>query len=124
MQTTYIIISGIILFFLTFPFLTVLLSRLFREKIDEQKVNKAYDFGCIITAYKNVAITEHLVQSLLKQSYKNFHIYLVADECNPEDFTFQDDRLTVFFPNPNTVSRTPVPCVNYTGARWQWQSHR
>ena len=101
MQTTYIIISGIILFFLTFPFLTVLLSRLFREKIDEQKVNKAYDFGCIITAYKNVAITEHLVQSLLKQSYKNFHIYLVGDECQPSDFSLTDDRLTVFYPNPS-----------------------
>ncbi|MEM1124835.1 MAG: glycosyltransferase, partial [Bacteroidota bacterium] len=100
MQTHFLIISGIIFFFLVFPFLTVVLSRFFSEKIDREKVDTHYDFACIITAYKNVAITEHLVQSLLKQAHKHFHIYLVADECDAIDFHFADDRLTVFYPNP------------------------
>lgn len=100
MQTIFLIISGIILFFLIFPFVTVLFAQLFKEQVDPKKVNKEYDFACIITAYKNVAITEHLVKSLLNQSYQNFHIYLIGDECNPADFSMEDDRLTVFFPNP------------------------
>jgi len=101
MQFIYLILSCIILFFLIFPFLTVVFAQLFKEQIDPEKVTKDYDFACIITAYKNVAITEHLVQSLLKQPYQNFHIYLVGDECQPSDFSLTDDRLTVFYPNPS-----------------------
>lgn len=78
-----------------------MLSLFFKEQIDPKKVKKEYDFACIITAYKNVAITEHLVDSLLKQSYSNFHIYLVADECNEADFSLENERLTVFYPNPS-----------------------
>jgi len=100
MQLIYLILSCIILFFLVFPFLTVTFAQLFKEQIDPEKVNQTYDFACIITAYKNVAITEHLVQSLLKQTHQNFHIYLVGDACQPDDFSLIDDRLTVFFPNP------------------------
>jgi len=101
MQTIFLIISSIILFFLIFPFITVVFAQLFKEQVDPQKVEKDYDFACIITAYKNVAITEHLVHSLLNQSYQNFHIYLIGDECNSADFSFEDERLTVFFPNPS-----------------------
>ena len=101
MQIIYLILSSIILFFLVFPFLTVALSQLFKEHIDTQKEQKDFDYACIITAYKNVAITEHLVQSLLRQSHQNFHIYLVGDECQPSDFSLTDDRLTVFYPDPS-----------------------
>lgn len=101
MQIIYLILSSIILFFLIFPFLTVAFSQLFKEHIDAKKEQQTFDFACIITAYKNVAITEHLVQSLLRQSHQNFHIYLVGDECQPSDFSLTDDRLTVFYPNPS-----------------------
>lgn len=100
MQFLFLIISSILLFFLVFPFATVLFSRLFKEDVATDEVNQTFDFACIITAYKNVAITEHLVQSLLKQSHTNFHIYLVADDCNPADFSLADERLSVFYPNP------------------------
>lgn len=100
MHILFLIISSIILFFLVFPFLTVVFSRLFKEEIDPAKGTTDFDYACIITAYKNVAITEHLVQSLLKQTHQKFHIYLVADECTPMDFSIKTDRLTVFYPNP------------------------
>ena len=80
--------------------MTVLCAQLFKENIDTQKEQTTYDYACIITAYKNVAITEHLVQSLLRQTHQKFHIYLVADDCQPQDFSLTDDRLTVFYPNP------------------------
>lgn len=100
MQIIYTILSCIILFFLVFPFITVAFSQLFKEHIDPNKVTKNYDFACIITAYKNVGITKHLVQSLLRQTHQNFHIYLVGDECNPSDFSLTNDQLTIFYPNP------------------------
>ena len=100
MEWIYLLTSTSIFFFLVFPFLTILLSRFKQESLQTITDPKEFDFACIITAYKNVAITEHLVQSLLNQSYQNFHIYLIGDECNPADFSMQNDRLTVFFPNP------------------------
>jgi cellulose synthase/poly-beta-1,6-N-acetylglucosamine synthase-like glycosyltransferase len=59
---------------------------------------KAYDYGCIITAYKNVEIARPLVDSLLKQTYQNHIIYLVADECDPFDFGIADERFVPLRP--------------------------
>jgi cellulose synthase/poly-beta-1,6-N-acetylglucosamine synthase-like glycosyltransferase len=59
---------------------------------------KAYDYGCIITAYKNVEIARPLVASLLKQSYQNHIIYLVADECDAFDFGIEDERFVPLRP--------------------------
>lgn len=71
-----------------------------KEKLGKPKNDVAYDYGVIITAYKNVKIAQGLVKSLLAQKYDKLHIYLVADECNPEDWDFEHEKLTVFFPNP------------------------
>ncbi len=101
MQPIYLMISSLVLFFLVLPFVMVLLSTFFGEKVNTGKTNKRYNFACIITAYRNIKITEHLVHSLLNQSYQNFHIYLVGDECDPNDFKVKDNRLTVLFPCPS-----------------------
>jgi cellulose synthase/poly-beta-1,6-N-acetylglucosamine synthase-like glycosyltransferase len=90
------------IFQLLTPFLTVLGARLFgKEQLKPDAPKRAFDYGCIITAYKNAAIAKPLVQSLLKQTHPNLHIYLVADEC-PADFNLgmTDERLTVLQPDP------------------------
>jgi len=99
LHTTYIILSVLTLLFLTLPFWNVLLSRFFPER-KPQATDEQYDFGCIITAYRNAAIAKPLVESLLRQSHPKLHVYLVADACEKEDFGIQDERLTVLFPNP------------------------
>ena len=67
---------------LTYPFFSILLAQLFGKTNMKKKDNhpRRFDYACIITAYKNAAIAEPLVLSLLQQSYSNFTIYLVADE--------------------------------------------
>jgi len=98
--TVFSVIAGIIMFFLVLPFITVILSLFGKEKIKTKEIKKEYDFGCIITAYKNADITKPLIHSLLKQNYKNFEIYLVADDCDVSDWDLEDDRLTVLAPQP------------------------
>ena len=95
------IICGIIIFFLILPFLTVLFSFFGKERITQTNIDKAYDFGCIITAYKNPDISKPLIQSLLNQPYENFHIYLVADECDISNWDVEHPQLTVFRPDPS-----------------------
>lgn len=96
----YLIISGILLFFLVFPFWTVFVSRFVKEKIKTPDNPKEFDFGCVITAYKNSNITKPLVQSLIKQNFNNFHIYLVADGCDVSDYDIKHEKFTLLRPDP------------------------
>ena len=104
LKIVYLVISAIIVFFLVFPFLKVMLSLLTKDKVDRSVVNKSdfkkYDFGNIITAYKNADIAKPLIQSLLKQTHENHIIYLVADNCNIDGWDVFDDRLVVLNPQP------------------------
>ena len=95
----YTIFCLVIAFFLVLPFWEVLLSFFFPEKKPESS-EKEYDFGLIITAYKNVEITIPLVESLLKQPYQNFVVYLVADACEFESYPIENERLVVLNPKP------------------------
>ena len=98
MEWIYLLISTSILFFLVFPFLTVFFSRFKKGPLKRVEQPQEFDFACIITAYKNSEITKPLVESLLKQQYSNFHIYVIADACEPVDYGIKSDRLTVLFP--------------------------
>ena len=93
-------ICGILFFFLVFPFFKVLVSLFSSEKIEGKKDLPETDFACIITAYKNAEITKPGVQSLLKQNYSNFEIYVMADECDISDYNLTDEKLSVFSPDP------------------------
>ena len=101
-QTVLAILSILCFGFLVLPFFTVLLSRFTREKVRPAVGNedRQFDMGCIITAYKNANITKPLVQSLIDQRYADYHIYLVADECDVSDWDIHHDKLTVFRPDP------------------------
>ncbi len=95
-----LIIASVLSFFLVLPFITVVLSFLGGEKLKKKEIDKEFDFGCIITAYKNAEITKPLIDSLIKQKYPNFHIYLVADNCDISNFNLTHDKLTVLNPQP------------------------
>lgn len=93
----YILVSSIIAFFLLFPFFKVLLSR-FRPERKPTSAKRTYDFACVITAYRNADISKPLIQSLIRQQYSNYHIYLVADDCDVSDFGMSHTQLTVLRP--------------------------
>lgn len=130
----YTIVVAWLIFQLTFPFLTVLASRLFglpaearsaqegREKpynppsrFALRRVNhtamQPFDFACIITAYKNSAIAKPLVESLLQQTHDHYTIYLVADECPDFDFGISDPRFLLI--RPESPLRLKVKSIAY-----------
>ncbi|MCI5084008.1 MAG: glycosyltransferase family 2 protein [Saprospiraceae bacterium] len=102
LTTIYLIIAGAALFFLLFPFIKTALSTLVARESHSDKVQneKSFDYGCIITAYKNADIAVPLIKSLLQQNYDRFTIYLVADACETVDLDIEDDRLVVLHPQP------------------------
>lgn len=95
----YMILSGILIFFLILPTLNVFCS-LFRKEIHiPRNPSRQYDFGNIITAYKNADIAKGLVKSFLKQHHPNHHIYLVADACDISTWDIEHEKLTVLCPD-------------------------
>ena len=69
--------SLLALFFLLFPFIATVVSFLGgkRDKARfgnmHKEANETADFGCIITAYRNLNIALPAIDALLKQNYKN-----------------------------------------------------
>ncbi|HFA51836.1 MAG TPA: glycosyltransferase [Bacteroidetes bacterium] len=96
----YLILSGILVFFLVLPTINVFFSLFVKEKIKVPGKPRTFDFGCIITAYKNAGIAKGLVHSLIKQKHQKFHIYLVADRCDLSNWDIQHKKLTVLQPDP------------------------
>ena len=94
----FITVSVVLIFFLILPTLNVFFSLFMKEKLKTVSQPKNFDFGNIITAYKNVEIAKGLVESLLRQRHTNHHIYLVADACDVSNWNFRHDKLTLLRP--------------------------
>ncbi len=96
----FIGLSLLLVIQLVYPMLTILLALAFGKERTKQIQTPPilFDYGCIITAYRNAAIAEPLVQSLLRQQYPHLHIYLVADECPDLDVVITDPRFTLLKP--------------------------
>jgi cellulose synthase/poly-beta-1,6-N-acetylglucosamine synthase-like glycosyltransferase len=94
----FVAVAGGLAFFLLLPTINVFFSLFSNEKLKTPAQPKNYDFGNIITAYKNVEIAKGLVHSLLKQHHTNHHIYLVADACDISKWNLKHEKLTVLRP--------------------------
>jgi glycosyltransferase involved in cell wall biosynthesis/cellulose synthase/poly-beta-1,6-N-acetylglucosamine synthase-like glycosyltransferase len=84
--------------FLVFPALLQLIARIKGYAKSTPDFNPTSNFGLIITAYGDAEISIPLIDSLLKQRYQNFVIYLVADSCDTSNINFSDDRLVILEP--------------------------
>lgn len=102
--------SLLALFFLLFPFIATVVSFLGGKRNKAQfefgnmhkEANETADFGCIITAYRNLNIALPAIDALLKQNYKNYHVYLIADDCDISELagsSFPDGKVTVLMPS-------------------------
>ena len=61
-------------------------------------IAKDFDFAAIVTAHQDTRFIPPLVDSLLKQRYLNFHVYVVADACDIKDLHFDDERVSLLKP--------------------------
>ncbi len=96
----YVLIAAAFAFALVWPFVMVVISRFRKPRLAAVEPAATPDFACVITAWRNVTIARPLVDSLLRQQWPHFHIYLIADRCDPATWSFEDARLTVCYPDP------------------------
>lgn len=62
--------------------------------------DKNFDFAAIITAHQDARFIAPLVDSFLKQTYGNFVVYVVADDCDIANLSFSDPRIKILKPEP------------------------
>ncbi len=107
------IIAGILVFWLCFPFLSILIAGIHNRKITDKALSNQQKFACIITVYKDLNIAWPLVRSLLKQQYPHYHIFLLAD-CLEEPVSAPeetDQKLSLLIPQQPLNSK--VASINY-----------
>ncbi len=95
------ILSVYFIFYLLYPFFQVLIYN-FKNSEQVKYSSKETDVACIITAYKESDIVLPLVDSLLKQNYQNYLIYVVADNCDTSKLNFSSEKVIVLKP-PNII---------------------
>ncbi len=78
--------------------LIIYLARKKQKNIPSVPELKAYHFAAIITAHRESRFIPPLVDSLLKQTYRDFTIYVVADECDISDLHFTDPKIVLLKP--------------------------
>ena len=59
---------------------------------------KDYTFGILITAHQQTDFLPPIVDSLLKQTYTRFNVYIVADDCDISQLNFTDPRIRILVP--------------------------
>ena len=73
--------------------------------------DKQYEFGIIITAHQEMKFVIPLVDSILKQTYPHFYIYVVADDCDISQLQFEDSRVIIL--KPETPLNAKIKSIHY-----------
>lgn len=94
--------------YLVLPFfflLIYLFKKITKTQFDISKKNLAYqknfDFAAIVTAHKETLLVPALIDSLLKQNYKHYLIYIVADACDTGSLHYDDPKVVILKPDPD-----------------------
>lgn len=64
------------------------------------------DFAIIVTAYQHTETLAAVVESIAQVQYRNYHIYVVADNCFDSVLAFDVEKLTVLKPEAILGSNT------------------
>lgn len=107
----YLIVQIIIAIYLTIPFISLLaygiMKLVSRPPLERYKtvVNKNHEFGIIITAHQETKFIDPLVDSILNQHYKNFYIYIIADDSQSTLPIYTNPRIQMLCPSPALHSK-------------------
>jgi cellulose synthase/poly-beta-1,6-N-acetylglucosamine synthase-like glycosyltransferase len=61
-----------------------------KKKITASDDDKDFSFAVIVTAHKNLQLVPPLVDSVLKQTYRHFKVYVVADGCEQTEIGYNN----------------------------------
>ena len=98
----FVLLQGILAIYLLIPFFLLLLHFIrvrgkgFAKKKYPVVSNHNFDFAAIVTAHQDIRFIPPLVDSFSKQSYAEFLVYIVADDCDISTLKFNDERVRIW----------------------------
>ena len=109
-------INLILAFYFLLPVLFLLLRFIKKKdipKISIENKNSETDtsFAAIVTAHQDTRFIPPLIDSFLKQSYKNFSLYVVADNCDITDLHYSNEHVIILKPAQPLNSK--IKSINY-----------
>lgn len=105
LYSLFLFITLVISALLLFPFLTHLFFLVLGESRSSNNNASQLDIACVITSYKNIDMALLAADSLCKQNYENFHIYLIADDCDISEVDVSHPLLSVMKPEKELGSK-------------------
>lgn len=103
----WIICQVIIGYNLVVPLVLFALYMLKRKKsLSQPAIQHEADYAIIVTAYEQTFFLPEVVASLLRLNYRNYLVYIVADNCDVSTLHFDDDRIVLLRPEETISSNT------------------
>lgn len=105
----YIALQVFLASFLIQPIVLLLLyalAKAFSRHRPPPAPGKNYQFAIIITSHQDTTFLRPIVDSLQKQDYPHFNAYVVADDCDTGDLSFNDPRIHLLVPPEALHSKT------------------
>lgn len=81
------------------------------------KKNKSFDFAAIVTAHQDIRFIAPLVDSFCRQTYGNFVLYVVADDCDVSSLNFADSRVKIL--RPEKALHAKIQSIKYAVDRFE-----
>ena len=104
MITLYLLVQAILASYLVQPFILLIIYAICRSRglhassTPALQPGRQYRFGIIITVHEETDFIPPIIDSLLRQTYPFFNVYVVADLCNIDDLHFSDNRIHLLSP--------------------------
>lgn len=91
-------VQAILALILIFPVLSYIIYLLKPKSQPLADNTPNNDYGIIVTAYKFTGNLNNVIDSLLQLKYPNYHVYVVADDCEGYSYHKTDNKLSVLHP--------------------------
>ncbi len=105
LKCLYYLISVLVAFYLILPALLFVLYLLAGGGRHRNPVfrypplnEKDHEFAAVVTVHRDTRFVAPLVDSFIKQDYRHFRLYIVADDCDTRNLRFADERVIILTP--------------------------
>jgi cellulose synthase/poly-beta-1,6-N-acetylglucosamine synthase-like glycosyltransferase len=109
-------INAIVAFYFLLPVLLFVISHFKKKSFKnaaflQTPLQTDTDFAAIVTSHQDTRFIPPLIDSFIKQSYSNFKLYIVADDCNSDHLVYNDDRIVIL--KPKQALHSKIKSINY-----------
>lgn len=74
-------------------------------------LTKDFEFAIIVTVHQDTDFIAPIVDSIQKQTYKNFHVYIVADDCDVSNIQINQKNVSIL--QPPTALHSKIKSIQH-----------